>query len=88
MAQELTISLHGDTFQLTDATEHSVFIPADVNGLRVLKAMLKAKNDNPLGKLGTNAKPTQAMIEAFLRNQQLEKQNAINQDLKELAEMF
>jgi len=87
-SQTLTLSLHGETFKLTDTNDYSIFLPADVNGLRLLKSLLRAKNSNPLGKIGTNSKPTQAMVEAFLRNLSLEKENAKERDLEELSELF
>lgn len=85
---ELTLSLHGETFKTVDSSGHSIFVPANLNGLRLLKEILRAKALNPSGKLGTNANPTQAMVEAFLKNVQLEKENALIEDQHELARMF
>lgn len=100
MSTSLEITLHGNMLLATDASGHSVSVPCDVNGLRVLKEILRAKEFVALGakvdgasvakatKLGSFAKPTQAMVNAFLKSQQLEKENARKQELKEIAEMF
>ena len=98
--QKLEISLHGNMLQASDITGHTITIPCDINGLRVLKEILRAKEFVCLGesvdgkniakatKLGSFARPTQAMVDAFLRSQELEKENARKQDLKEIASMF
>lgn len=97
---ELTLTIHGNSFQAKDSSGHSVTIPCDINGLRVIKEILRAKEFVKLGakvdgasiakatKLGSMARPTQAMVNAFLRSQELEKENAKKQELQEIANMF
>lgn len=100
MEQSLEITLSGNNLIAKDITGHSVTIPCDINGLRVLKEILRAKQFVALGakvdgqaiakatKLGSFSKPTQAMVDAFLKSQILEKENARKQELKEIAQMF
>lgn len=88
MPTSLNITLHGGYLTATDESGHSVNIPCDVNGVRMLKLMLTAKQLEPNGKLGSNAKMTQDMINAFLKSIELEKQNAMANDLNELSEIF
>lgn len=89
MAQELNISLNGSMLRLSDPkSDYSIVVPSDINGLRIIKEMLRARNGDPSGKLGTNAKPTQQMIEAFLRSVELEKENVKKEDRLEIARIF
>ena len=83
----ISISMHGNNFYLDDGN-YSITIPSDANGWRVLKAMLIAKRNNPNAKIGTNAKPTQQMVDEFLKNQKLEKENKRQKDLEEIAAIF
>lgn len=97
---ELTLTLSGNNFQAKDSSGHTVTIPCDINGLRVIKEILRAKDFVNLGakvdgasvakatKLGSMSRPTQAMVNAFLRSQELEKENQKKQELQEIASMF
>src|SRR5882672_10329246 len=67
---------------------HSVTIPCNEKGVRLLKELCQARVYNPNGKLGTHGKPTQEMIDEFLKNQQLEKENKRQQELAEIAAIF
>ena len=83
----LNISLHGDTLKVENGN-YSIYIPTNANGMRLLVSLLQAKLFNPNGKLGTNAKPTQQMVDEFLKNQKLEKENKRQKDLEEIASIF
>lgn len=72
----------------TDYAQHSVRVPFSINGLRVLKAMLEAKELEPDGKMGSNAQPTQQMVQSFLTNRKLEKENEEKLELEWIKENF
>lgn len=74
--------------QVTDATEHVFRIPLSINGLRVLKGVLTAKELDPEGRIGSAAIPTQAMVDAFLKGQELERINYSREQMEELKELF
>ena len=84
----LTLSLRGNNFLATDTSGHTVSLPCDVNGLRVLKLMLRAKELQPKPKLGTSNQPTQRMVDEFLRNKQLEEDLKEIEAMNELKELF
>lgn len=73
---------------VTDDLQHSVRVPFSINGLRVLKAMLIAKELDPAGKIGTTSMPTQQMVNEFLKGRELEKKNEETRQMEELKEMF
>ncbi len=87
-APTLTLSLRGNNFLATDTSGHTVSLPCDVNGLRVLKLMLRAKELQPKPKLGTSNQPTQRMVDEFLRNKQLEEDLKEIEVMNELKELF
>lgn len=72
---QVTLTLSGDDFIATDHTGHAIRLPANENGARVLKHMLRAKQLSPQKQLGSAAQPTQQMVEAFLKNRRLEEEN-------------
>lgn len=87
----ITLELIGGDLVATDTiTKHSVRVPLDVNGLRVLKLMLSAKQSLPVNKqvLGSKAIPTQRMVEEFLRSKKLDEELKQEASLNELKELF
>lgn len=84
----LTLTLQGNSLIATDTSNHSVTIPADVNGVRLLKLMLQNKNNNPHAKFASKEQPVQEMVDAFLKAQELVKQERRAQQLTELMEDF
>jgi len=88
---QILLSLSGDIMYATDeVTNHTVAIPCDLNGLRLLKLLLRAKQAIPKKdqKLGSPAMPTQRMVEEFLKSKKLEEEVAEEEQLKELKELF
>jgi len=71
----LTIDLtDGNTFVLTDASGHTVEVPATLSGLVFLKSTLAARKSYAAEPpLGVDARPTQAMVKAFLASHSVEK---------------
>lgn len=62
----LTISLSPDGFALTDESGHSIQIPRTLSGLVLIDRILRARVATPVPKIGTDSRPTQAMVKAFL----------------------
>jgi hypothetical protein len=88
---QILLSLSGDIMYATDeATKHTVAIPCDINGLRLLKLLLRAKQAIPKEqqKLGSKAMPTQRMVEEFLKNKKLEEEVEQEEILKQLKDLF
>lgn len=71
-------------------TNHSVRVPFSINGLRVLKAMLQAQDlvINGERKIASSSMPTQQMVDAFLKNRELERDNESKAKLNELEDLF
>lgn len=86
-APSLVLSLNGNNLLATDSSGHSIRVPCDINGLRLLKELLKAKELNP-GKIGTTATPTQGMVNEFLKSKEMEKENEKATQLSEISNMF
>jgi ABC-type dipeptide/oligopeptide/nickel transport system ATPase component len=86
----VTVTLTTDESALIvkDNLNHTLRINADVEGLRVLKLMLRAKKYNPNSTLGSVAQPTQQMVEDFLRKKKLEEEEKKQDELKELKDLF
>jgi hypothetical protein len=83
----LVLSLQGGQLVATDKDNHSVAVPLDVNGLRVLRGMLIAKRNLP-EKFASYSQPTQLMIEDFLRDKKLEKKIEQEKQTEELKKLF
>lgn len=47
----------------------TVLVPFSVEGLRVIRKVLLARESEPDQRLGHWSEPTQSMVEAFLRNE-------------------
>lgn len=62
----LTISLSTDGFALTDESGHSIQVPRTLSGLALIDKILRAREATPAPKIGTDSRPTQAMVKAFL----------------------
>lgn len=71
----LTIDLTpSDTFLVSDSTGHCVEVPATLSGLIFLKSTLAARRAyDKEPPLGTDARPSQAMVKAFLATHNVEK---------------
>lgn len=77
---------------LRDTTNHIITIPKTLDGLRLLDNLLsiqelaiKRKSETTIG---TNAKPIQQMVDAFLKNRELEKEIQIEKEFETLKELF
>jgi hypothetical protein len=88
VSAEVSLSDIDGMLQVKDATGHVFRIPLSLNGLRVLKAVLEAKELEPSSKIGSNAIPTQRMVDAFLHSRAVEDANTKKQQMEELKEMF
>lgn len=90
IAVEATISLSeiDGMLQVRDVTGHTFRVPLSLNGLRIVKAVLEAKELEPEAKIGSAAIPTQAMIEGFLKGRELENINHMREQMEELKELF
>ena len=84
----ITLELTSDHFTAIDHNGHRVSIPCDLNGLRVLKLMLRAKQLSPQAKLGSTAVPTQRMIDDFLKNKKLEEEVREEESYNEIKDLF
>lgn len=89
----LSISLStSDTFLVTHPNGNTVTIPKDASGMRLLSNMLVAmelaQTGSKAATIGTDANLTQSMVNAFLKNKELEKRNVKQQELNEIAELF
>ena len=84
----VVLELTSDHFTATDHNGHKVSIPCDLNGLRVLKLMLRAKQLSPQAKLGSTAVPTQRMIDDFLKNKKLEEEVREEESYNEIKDLF
>lgn len=62
----LTISLSTDGFALTDEAGHTIEIPRTLPGLEVIDRILRARQATSTPRIGTDSRPTQAMVKAFL----------------------
>lgn len=83
----LTLSLQGGQLIATDENNHSVRVECDVNGVRVLKHMLLAKNNLPK-RFATATQPTQQMVEDFMKDRNIKKQMKSANEMQDLKEMF
>lgn len=71
-----------------DKNNHSFRIPLSINGLRILKAILEAKELQPDKWIGSNAMPVQQMVDDFLKGRRLEKENELVRQDNKLQELF
>jgi hypothetical protein len=89
LSPSLILTLSGDQFLATDPkNNHSITLPCDVNGLRVLKLILRARELSPTSSLGSPAQPTQAMVEEFLKKRTLEELVKEEEGFKDLKDIF
>jgi len=72
-----TVSLDQATGMLlaVDKNNHSFRVPLSINGLRILKGILEAKELQPEKWIGSNAMPVQQQVDEFLKGRRLEKEN-------------
>lgn len=84
---KVTLTLQGGQLVATDEDNHSVFLPLDVNGLRVLKNMLYAKTHLPK-RFATATQPVQQMVEKFMKDKAIKKEMELAEANEELKEMF
>lgn len=85
---ECSIDAATGMLQARDKNGHSFRIPLSINGLRILKCILEAKELVPNGGIGSNAMPVQQMVDAFLKTRELEKANEQIRQANELKEVF
>lgn len=74
-----TISLSGPSFAL-EHRGHTLIIPCTEGGLQAIRRILRA-DERTSGKFGTDANPTQGMIEEWLRANAGRKAQEINATL-------
>lgn len=67
---QITLTKSGPDLMATDATGHSVRVPLSLDGLRLLAALLDGKAATPNAPLGSPFRPTQQMVNEFLKNRQ------------------
>lgn len=76
--------MHAEIASPSGGTQ-AVLIPMTLDGLRILKRILSAPAHHSFGtKLGTEAEPTQALVNAWLR---AERQRNLSQEVKDLEDL-
>lgn len=63
----LTISLSPSGFFLTDEAGHTIEIPRTLPGLEIIDRILRARQATSTPRIGTDSRPTQAMVKEFLK---------------------
>lgn len=90
----ITLDETNDSIQAKDASGHTFTIPCTENGVRVMKQVLRAQIVHSLSaanmkaKFASVARPTQDLVNEFLKNRELERANEAKKQENELREMF
>lgn len=83
----ITLSAAGDLVAF-NLNSPPITIPLTLTGVRLLRNLLIVKQQHSNSTIGTNAKPIQQMVDAFLKNRLLEKEIEIERQFETLKEMF
>ena len=78
---DVTISLSGQGLALTFPSDvsgrtHTLEVPMNIGGLQIIRKALMARQREEDRRLGTQASPTQAMVEEWLATERRERKEA------------
>lgn len=83
---EIGLAANGDIslrFSSANSLGHSVSIPCDEKGLRIIKLILVARDRGEI-RLGESGNPTQSMVLEWLKNDQFQREQA-KREIEKLA---